>query len=208
MQLLVQGLTLIVLTVQLVAVQPAPGADHAGHRRARHAPHDACGSSGRLIAATSPCATRIANVLADLSESLSGIRLVVGPQPPAPEHRVHTNIVGDYHDANIYTAKVAAIYGPGPRRWATSATLLVLLIGGHMVLQGKMHVGELTGFALALTAFFAPIQQLAQLYNTYQQGNAGLVQAPRPPGRSSRRCPRHPTPTNFRRSRAGSTSTT
>jgi ATP-binding cassette subfamily B protein len=55
------------------------------------------------------------------------------------------------------------------------ATLLVLLIGGRMVLAGDMQVGELTGFMLALTYFFAPISQMAQLYNTYQQGKSGLV---------------------------------
>jgi ATP-binding cassette, subfamily B, bacterial len=38
-----------------------------------------------------------------------------------------------------------------------------------------MNVGELAGFTLALANFFAPIQQMAQLYNTYQQGNAGLL---------------------------------
>jgi ATP-binding cassette subfamily B protein len=44
-----------------------------------------------------------------------------------------------------------------------------------MVLHGKMQIGELAGFTLALANFFAPIQQMAQLYNTVQQGNAGVT---------------------------------
>ena len=39
-----------------------------------------------------------------------------------------------------------------------------------MVLDGTLSIGELTAFILYLTRFFAPIQQLVQLYNTYQQG--------------------------------------
>ena len=49
-----------------------------------------------------------------------------------------------------------------------------------MVLDGELSIGELTAFILYLTAFFAPIQQLVQLYNTYQQGQAAVRQAARP----------------------------
>ena len=41
-----------------------------------------------------------------------------------------------------------------------------------MVINGNLTVGELTAFVLYLTFFFAPIQQLVQLYNGYQQGQA------------------------------------
>jgi ATP-binding cassette subfamily B protein len=44
-----------------------------------------------------------------------------------------------------------------------------------MFLAGSLTIGELTAFLLYLTAFFAPIQQLVQLYNTYQQGQAAMA---------------------------------
>ena len=65
----------------------------------------------------------------------------------------------------------------------------LLLIGGTMVLHSWHHVaggglapnahpeltiGELTAFVLYLGSFFQPIQQLVQLYNTYQQGQAAV----------------------------------
>ena len=43
-----------------------------------------------------------------------------------------------------------------------------------MVLDGSLQVGELTAFVLFVNTFFAPIQQMVQLYNTYQQGQSGL----------------------------------
>ena len=50
----------------------------------------------------------------------------------------------------------------------------MLFVGGNLVLDGKMELGELAAFVLYVTVFFAPIQQLVQLYNTYQQGTAAL----------------------------------
>ena len=42
-------------------------------------------------------------------------------------------------------------------------------------IDGKLSLGDFTAFNLYLNRFFQPIQQLAQLYNTYQQGNAGVI---------------------------------
>ena len=50
-----------------------------------------------------------------------------------------------------------------------------MLVGGNMVLNGTLTIGELTAFVLYLAAFFAPIQQLVQLYTTYQSGQAAVV---------------------------------
>jgi ATP-binding cassette, subfamily B, bacterial len=43
-----------------------------------------------------------------------------------------------------------------------------------MVLNGDLSIGTLAAFVLYLTAFFAPIQQLVQLYSTYQSGQAAV----------------------------------
>ncbi len=56
---------------------------------------------------------RIADVLADLQESLSGIRIVAAHNRRRHNVASHRNIVGEYRDANLYTARVGAIYGPG-----------------------------------------------------------------------------------------------
>ena len=39
----------------------------------------------------------------------------------------------------------------------------------------ELTIGELTAFILYLGSFFQPIQQLVQLYNTYQQGQAAVT---------------------------------
>ena len=118
---------------------------------------------------------RIADVLADLQESLSGIRVLVAHNRRRHNVASHGNIVGEYRDANLYTARVGAIYGPATETVGVLAQAVILAVGGAFVLDGRLTVGELTAFVLYVTAFFAPIQQLVQLYNTYQQGQAAVT---------------------------------
>ena len=117
---------------------------------------------------------RIANVLADLSENLAGVRVVTAINRRRYNAQVHRDVVGSYRDANLYTSKVGAIYGPSSEAVGALAQAIVLLIGGKAVLDGRIELGELAAFVLYVTVFFAPIQQLVQLYNTYQQGTAAL----------------------------------
>lgn len=117
----------------------------------------------------------IAGVLADLSESLAGIRVIAAYN--RRNHNVvhHRNVVGEHLDANLDTARANAVYAPGAESIGIVGQAVVLVVGGHMLLNGDLTVGRLSAFLLYLTAFFAPIQQLVQLYNTYQQGNAAVV---------------------------------
>jgi ATP-binding cassette subfamily B protein len=117
---------------------------------------------------------RIADVLADLQESLAGIRLVTAHNRRRHNVVAHDNIVGSYRDANLFTARIGAVYGPGTEAVGIGAQALILLVGGLLVRDGQLSVGELTAFLLYVTAFFAPIQALVQLYTTYQQGQAAM----------------------------------
>ncbi len=118
---------------------------------------------------------RIADVMADLQESLSGIRIVAAYNRQRYNEVKHRNIVGDHKAANEAAARVAAVYGPGADAVGIIAQALVLFIGGRMVLNGSLQPGQLIAFVLYVSAFFAPIQQLVQLYNTYQSGQAAVA---------------------------------
>jgi ATP-binding cassette subfamily B protein len=117
----------------------------------------------------------IAAVLSDLAESLAGVRLVTGFNRQHRNIVNHRHVTGEYRDANDYTAQLTAVYGPSSELIGVIGQAVVLLVGGTMVQQGNLSVGELTAFILYLNAFFLPIQQLVQLYNTYQQGQASMT---------------------------------
>jgi ATP-binding cassette subfamily B protein len=116
----------------------------------------------------------IANVLADLSESLHGVRIVTAHNRQRHNVIHHRNVVGDYRDANNYTAHVNALYGPGTQLLGVLGQAVLLAIGGEMVLHHTLSIGALVAFFLYLNRFFQPIQLLVQQYNTYQQGQASV----------------------------------
>lgn len=117
---------------------------------------------------------RIADVLADLSENLAGIRVIAATGRRLENAVRHRKVTARFRDANLSMSRVQAIYGPSTEAIGIAAQGLVLAIGGWMVLEGDLTIGELGAFLLYVTALFAPIQQLAQLYSTYQQGQSGL----------------------------------
>jgi ATP-binding cassette subfamily B protein len=118
---------------------------------------------------------RIANVLADLSESLYGIRVVTSNNRQPRNIRNHRHVVGAYRDANLYTGTVNSIYGPATVMIGILGQGLLLGIGGDMVLHHHLKLGYLVAFFLYLNRFFAPIQLLTQQYTALQQGRSSII---------------------------------
>src|SRR5450755_1210747 len=114
-------------------------------------------------------------VLADLSESLQGVRIVTAHN--RQQHNVvnHRNVVGRYRDANNYTGRLNGIYGPGSQLLGVIGQVVILAVGGEMVLHHQLQVGALVTFFLYVNRFFQPIQLLVQQYNSYQQGQASVI---------------------------------
>ncbi len=117
---------------------------------------------------------RIADVMAHLQESLSGVRIVTAHNRQRRNVAEHRTIADGYRRANESTAVVGGAYGGITEVVGLGGQVVILVIGGRWVRDGSLELGELVAFVLYLTAFFAPIQQLVQLYNTYQQGQASI----------------------------------
>jgi ATP-binding cassette subfamily B protein len=54
------------------------------------------------------------------------------------------------------------------------AIACIVLYGGYQAIDGAITVGTIVAFIAALSNLFDPIQQLSQLYTTYQSGMAAL----------------------------------
>jgi len=117
----------------------------------------------------------IAGVLSDLAESLHGVRTVAAHNRQPWNIIAHRNVVGEYQDANNYTAQINALYGPGTQMLGYLGQAALLAIGGDMVARHQLSIGALVAFFLYLNRFFSPIQLLVQQYNTFQQGQASVV---------------------------------
>jgi ATP-binding cassette subfamily B protein len=118
----------------------------------------------------------IALVLADLSESLQGVRIVTAHNRQRYNIENHRDVVGTYRDANYFTGRINGVYGPGSQLISVLGQVLILGIGGMMYLHNpkQINLGDLTAFFLYVNRFFSPIQLLVQQYNTFQQGRASV----------------------------------
>jgi ABC-type multidrug transport system fused ATPase/permease subunit len=130
----------------------------------------------RIVSAGTYRATRerIAAVTAYLQETLSGVR-VVRSFGQEPRHQaVMTDLNEQNRDVNMKTVYLNASYFPAVELLAAVGTAVILLYGGSQAIDGAIQVGVVVAFVGYLTRFFEPIQELSQLYTTYQQGMAAL----------------------------------
>ena len=117
----------------------------------------------------------VTSVLSDLSESLRGVRLVTAHNR-APYNVVrHRTLVGEYRDANLVANRISSLYGSGSQLLGFLSQALLLGVGGQMVLDGRLTIGELVAFFLYFNRFFQPIQMLVQQYSLYQQGQSSIL---------------------------------
>jgi ATP-binding cassette subfamily B protein len=131
----------------------------------------------RIVSADAYRLTRekIALVTAYLQETLSGIRIVRAFGQESRHKQQFADLNEANREANMRTVRLNAAYFPGVEFLSAFATAVILLYGGNQVLSGDgVTIGILASFVFYLQSFFDPIQQLSQLYTTYQSGMAAL----------------------------------
>jgi ABC-type multidrug transport system fused ATPase/permease subunit len=117
---------------------------------------------------------KIANITAYLQETLSGVR-VVRSFAQEPRHMRRMSALNEENRAaNMTTVYLNAAYFPAVELLSAIGTAVILLYGGYRAIRGDVEIGVLVAFVGYLNAFFDPIQQISQLYTTYQQGMAAL----------------------------------
>ena len=116
----------------------------------------------------------IGTITAYLQETLSGIRVVrsFGQEP------LHEARFGELNrencDANMTTVRLNAAYFPAVEMLSGVALAVIVLYGGYQAISGHITAGTVVAFVGTLSYLFEPIQQLSQLYTTYQSGMAAL----------------------------------
>jgi ABC-type multidrug transport system fused ATPase/permease subunit len=130
----------------------------------------------RIISAEAYRLTRekVAAITAYLQETLSGIRVVRAFAQEERHLARFAELNDENRDANMRTVNLNAVYFPGVELLSSLMTAGILFYGGVQAIQGDVTVGVLVAFVAALNNFFDPIQQLSQLYTTYQAGMAAL----------------------------------
>ncbi|MFC8529722.1 ABC transporter ATP-binding protein [Nocardia sp. NPDC057227] len=79
-----------------------------------------------------------------------------------------------YRDARLRSQLLMAVFFPFIELMSVIATAAVLAVGVHDVRDGVLTAGTLIAFLLYIDLLFAPIQQLSQVFDSYQQAVVGV----------------------------------
>jgi ATP-binding cassette subfamily B protein len=108
-----------------------------------------------------------------LQEALAGVRAV---QAFRRERATAGRLADANHAeraAHRRTIALSSIFFPGIEFLGTAAMVVVLGVGGRRVLGADLEIGTLAAFLLYLRNLFDPVQQLSELYDTFQSATAG-----------------------------------
>lgn len=117
---------------------------------------------------------KIGDVSARLQESISGMRVLKAFRREQSDFEGLDAANAAYRDVNMRTVVQSGLYFPFVEFISAAAVVIVLWYGGSLVSGKALEIGVLVGFIGYLNSFFDPLQQLSQLYNTFQASMAAV----------------------------------
>ena len=113
-------------------------------------------------------------VTATLAEDIAGMRVLQTFTRERAARENFRRVSDTYRESNMQTVTLNGVYFPFVDFLSSMATAVVLGYGGWMAFNGNVSIGVLVAFLGYLANFFDPVQQLAQLYNTFLSAVAAL----------------------------------
>ncbi|WP_416980572.1 ABC transporter ATP-binding protein [Streptomyces sp. T028] len=118
---------------------------------------------------------RMALVNSALQEGAAGMRTTQAFCREESAVRRFAGRSDDYRRVRVRGQLLMAVYFPFIQFLAGCVTAMILWIGAARVGAGTMTVGTLVAYLLYLDLFFAPVQQLSQLFDGYLQARVSLL---------------------------------
>ncbi|MFB6706313.1 ABC transporter ATP-binding protein [Streptomyces sp. NPDC056333] len=117
---------------------------------------------------------RISVVNADLQESVSGLRIVQAFRRERDGAERFAGRSDHYREARVRGQWLISVYFPFVQLLSSVAAAAVLIVGAGRVDNGTLTTGALVAYLLYIDLFFAPVQQLSQVFDGYQQATVSL----------------------------------
>ncbi len=112
---------------------------------------------------------RISAVNADFQESLSGVREAQAFVHEDAAVRRFQGLGSSYLEVRVAAQRLVATYFPFVLFLSAVADAIVLGVGAGLIHSGQLTEGALIAFILYVDMFFSPIQQLSQVFDSWQQ---------------------------------------
>ncbi|WP_461711564.1 ABC transporter ATP-binding protein [Streptomyces sp. DSM 41013] len=117
---------------------------------------------------------RVSTVNADLQESVAGLRIVQAFRRERDGGRRFAERSDSYRQARIRGQWLISVYFPFVQLLSSAAAAAVLVVGGARIDDATLTTGALVAYLLYIDLFFAPVQQLSQVFDGYQQASVSL----------------------------------
>ncbi|MGP3984856.1 ABC transporter ATP-binding protein, partial [Streptomyces sp. KR80] len=117
---------------------------------------------------------RVSAVNADLQESVAGLRIVQAFRRERSGAERFAARSDAYRQARVRGQWLISVYFPFVQLLSSVAAALVLIVGAGRVSAGTLTAGALVAYLLYIDLFFAPVQQLSQVFDGYQQATVSL----------------------------------
>ncbi|MFI8517143.1 ABC transporter ATP-binding protein [Streptomyces sp. NPDC085481] len=117
---------------------------------------------------------RISVVNADLQESVAGLRIVQAFRRERTGAQRFTDRSVEYREARVHGQWLISVYFPFVTLLSSVAAAAVLIVGANRIEAGTLTTGALVAYLLYIDLFFAPVQQLSQVFDGYQQAAVSL----------------------------------
>ncbi|GAA2469735.1 ABC transporter ATP-binding protein [Streptomyces thermolineatus] len=128
----------------------------------------------RSTAAYELARERVSVVNADLQESIAGLRIVQAFRRERTGAERFAERSDGYRRARVRGQFLISVYFPFVQLLSTAAVAAVLAVGAGRVEAGTLTAGALVAYLLYIDLFFAPVQQLSQVFDGYQQAAVSL----------------------------------
>lgn len=116
----------------------------------------------------------VALVIVHFVESLGGIRAVQSFRREPRNQEIFDALDESYRQANQWSNRLVAVFGPGVKSLGNATLAAVLLVGAWRAEHHQITVGILAAFILYLRRFLDPILDLSQFYTLFQAAAAAL----------------------------------
>ncbi|MEU0399473.1 ABC transporter ATP-binding protein [Streptomyces sp. NPDC006197] len=117
---------------------------------------------------------RISVVNADLQESVSGLRIVQAFRRERSGAARFAERSDAYREARVRGQWLISVYFPFVTLLSSVAAAAVMIVGANRIEAGTLTTGALVAYLLYIDLFFAPVQQLSQVFDGYQQAAVSL----------------------------------
>lgn len=128
----------------------------------------------RSVPAYTEARERVSAVNARLQEDVAGLRVTQAFNRTERSTAVFEGYARSYRDVRLRAQRYIATYFPFVEFLSEVAAAAVLAVGAARLTSGSITTGVLIAFVLYVDTFFAPVQQLSQVFDSYQQASVGL----------------------------------